>query len=128
MAKKVETVGAFMAELQHARKDEVEALRKIILGANPKITEQIKWNAPSFCFGGDDRVTMRLQPKDRLELIFHRGAKVRDTKGFEFKDSSGLLKWLAKDRAMLSIDDKKDLTAKTAAISKVVNAWMKATA
>jgi hypothetical protein len=33
-----------------------------------------KWNAPSFRHAGEDRVTFRLQPGDKLQLIFHRGA------------------------------------------------------
>ena len=48
--------------------------RKVFVGPNPAllaidlpITERVKWNAPSFCVDGDDRVTMRLQPKDRVE-------------------------------------------------------------
>jgi len=62
-----------------------------------------------------------------VELIFHRGAKVKDTRGFEFKDSTGLLVWVAADRAVVTIQDMKDVKAKKAALVKVVNEWMKAT-
>ncbi|HEY8600883.1 MAG TPA: DUF1801 domain-containing protein, partial [Thermomicrobiales bacterium] len=62
----------FLETLDDSRKAEVEQLRAIILDADPGITEQIKWKAPSFCYRGDDRVTMRLHPKGGVQLIFHR--------------------------------------------------------
>lgn len=74
MARAKETVDAHLARSEHPRKAAISEVRAIILGADPGITEQIKWNAPSFCYGGDDRVTMRLQPRDCLHLVFHRGS------------------------------------------------------
>ncbi len=52
--------------VRHSRKDVVEYLRRLILKCSPEISEQIKWSAPSFTFKGDDRVTMRLQPKNHV--------------------------------------------------------------
>lgn len=86
-------VRTFLAGMDHARKPEIEALRSAILGAGMELTERVKWNAPSFCSGGDGRVTFRLQPGDRVELIFHRDAKKRsDTAGFSFTDPTGLIR------------------------------------
>lgn len=45
-----EQVALFLKELEHPLKDEIEEVRKIILSAADDITEQIKWNAPSFCY------------------------------------------------------------------------------
>jgi uncharacterized protein YdhG (YjbR/CyaY superfamily) len=47
---KTAEVDAFMAKLDHPFKAEVQAVREIIKGVNPHITEQIKWNAPSFSY------------------------------------------------------------------------------
>ena len=52
MAKKRETVDEYMAALDHPFKAEVEALRAIIKGVNPNITEQVKWNSPSYRYKG----------------------------------------------------------------------------
>ena len=119
-----EEVDAFMAQLDHPLKAEVQAVRDIIKGANPAITEHIKWNAPSFCYNGDDKVTMNLHSKDSIQLIFHRGAKVKDSKDFSFEDRTGLLEWLAADRATVKLHNMEDVTAKKAALAKVVNQWM----
>jgi Domain of unknown function (DU1801) len=93
-----------MARLEHPLKEGVQRLRTAILASNDTITEHIKWNAPSFRHAGQDRVTFRLQPGDKLQLIFHRGAKVRtDTAAFAFNDPTGLMTWLAPDLAERSV-------------------------
>jgi hypothetical protein len=121
-------VQAFLRGLKHGRKDEVEAVREIILSAHPGITEQIKWNAPSFCIDGDDRITFRLQPGDRVQLVFHRGARKRDDAAtFSFEDGSGLLEWVARDRALVTFEDLDDVKAKRAAFKDLVRRWMIAT-
>jgi uncharacterized protein YdhG (YjbR/CyaY superfamily) len=43
-------VDEFLDKLDHPFKAEVQALREIIKGVNRHITEQIKWNAPSFSY------------------------------------------------------------------------------
>ncbi|MGD9794392.1 MAG: DUF1801 domain-containing protein [Acidimicrobiia bacterium] len=121
-------VDEFLARLVHARAGEIEHLRSAILACSEDITERIKWNAPSFCCDGDDRVTFRLQPGDRVELIFHRGAKKRhDAAQFTFIDPTGLLTFVAPDRAVLALADSDDTEDKTAPIVALVEAWMRAT-
>ena len=122
-------VDAFLAGMDHARKPEIDALRRAILGARVELTERVKWNAPSFSAGGDDRVTFRLQPGDRVELIFHRGAKKRsDAAAFTFVDPTGLVRWLAPDRGVVVLADAADTDRKTPAIVTLVEAWIEATA
>ena len=123
-----EVVDRFLAELEHPLKAEIERVRAIILAADPEITERIKWKAPSFCYRGDDRVTMRLHPSTRLQLIFHRGAKVKDSTDFTFEDETGLLKWAAKDRAVMTLSDMAAIEANEAALSDLVTRWIYATA
>ena len=122
-------VDAFLRGLAHPRMDDIAAVRAAILASDARITEHVKWKAPSFCFAGDDRVTFRLQPGDRLELIFHRGAKVRaDSADFEFPDDTGLLEWRTADRATLALRDAHDTQAKLPAVVELVGRWMRATA
>src|SRR5919112_2628857 len=100
MTNRSEEVDLLMRRLDHPLKEGIERLRVAILDSNEGITEHVKWNAPSFCYAGVDRVTFRLQPGNRLQLILHRGAKVRDDAAdFRFEDPSGLLEWVAADRA-----------------------------
>jgi hypothetical protein len=57
-------VEQFMAELDHPLKEGVVGLRRAILAADPGITEHVKWNAPSFRYAGEDRVTFHLEEVD----------------------------------------------------------------
>lgn len=127
MSKRNKAVDAFMSTLEHPRKAEVERLRALILDTGEDIQERIKWNAPSFGPGTEDRVTFRLAPKGKLQLIFHRGAKVKDSAGFTFEDKTGLLQWAAKDRAVLELGDADEVKAQTKVIVELVRRWMAAT-
>lgn len=127
MSKQTEEVNQFLKKLKHPLKKEIEKLREIILSADKDISEHIKWNAPSFCYNGDDRVTFRLQPGNRLQLIFHRGAKVKDATDFVFEDTTGLLEWITRDRAAVTFTNIRDVDTKKAALKKLVNQWMQST-
>jgi hypothetical protein len=121
-------VATFMLELTHDRKAEVKQLRIAILAPPLGLTEHIKWNAPSFCIDGDDRITFRLQPGDRLELIFHRGAKKRsDTATFTFTDPSGLMKLLTPDRGVVVLANAAATAHHMPEILHLVEAWVTAT-
>jgi hypothetical protein len=125
MSNRSPEVDKFLSELSHPFKDDVLAVRAAILDSEPEITEHIKWKAPSFCIDGEDRVTFRLQG-DRLQLIFHRGAKVRDDE-FSFEDDTGLMEWASGDRAVVSLDEPGDVPAKLPAVVGLVGRWMQAT-
>lgn len=122
-----EEVDQYLHTLEHPLKAEIEQVRSIILGANEGITEHIKWNAPSFCYQGEDRVTFNLRPQNRIQLIFHRGAKVRKDSDFVFEDPSGMLKWASTDRAILVLKDMEEVETHKSALVKLVSQWMKST-
>jgi hypothetical protein len=119
-------VERFLATLDHPLADAIAGLRNAILTSDPEIAEHIKWNAPSFRYAGDDRVTFRLPPQGGLQLVFHRGAKPKDASGFEFDDALGLLTWVAPDRAIVTFRDAADVEARQAATVETVNRWMRA--
>jgi hypothetical protein len=100
--RKVTDVDTYMRELEHPCKKEMQALRKIILGVDPRITEEIKWNAPSFALG-EHFVTFHGWAKDYVQLIFHHGPKKATSKGVPIDDPEGLLEWLATDRASIPV-------------------------
>jgi len=107
----------------------MEALREIVLSANKGITEHIKWNAPSFCFNGEDRVTFYLHKNEYILIVFHRGAKVKDRKGNGplFKDTTGLLEWVSNDRAIVKLFSIQEVNAKKDLLKKVMKQWIKLT-
>jgi hypothetical protein len=124
-----EQVANFLRTVKHPLKAAIEALRELILNSDKSITEQIKWNGPSFCFGGDDRITFNLHKNDCVMLIFHCGAKGKEVKGKEpiCKDATGLLEWLSNERAVIKIHSLDEMNEKKAKLTKVVKQWIKET-
>jgi hypothetical protein len=116
-------VDTYMAALDHPMKAGVERLRAAFLASNEALTEHIKWKAPSFCFAGVDRVTFKLYPPVRIQLIFHRGAKV-STAPFAFTDDTGLMTFLAPDRAIVTLDTTADVDAHADTLVALVNRWV----
>ena len=118
-------VDQLITKLEHPMKSGVQQLRSAILESNPGITEQVKWKAPSFCFAGEDRVTFRMHPKGLLQLIFHRGAKVRsDSAEFRFEDDTGLMTWATTDRAVVTLKDQAEVDAHQTALVGLINRWI----
>jgi hypothetical protein len=122
-----DSVDAYMAALEHTRKDEIAVLRERILKSDPGISEHVKWNAPSFRYSGDDRITFRLHPKNRVQLVFHMGAR-RSENAFTFEDTSGLLEWVAADRAVVNFADAVAVTRSEGILETLVRRWVHATA
>ena len=120
-------VDDYLAALEHKLKPEIAALRQLIHEAVPGLTERIKWNAPSFGPGEDDRVTMRLHPGDRLQLILHRGAKAGADDLFRFEDPDKLISWAAPDRGVVTIRDVADLAAKAEPLKAILARWVACT-
>src|ERR1044071_1971786 len=71
MANRTVQVNEFMERLDHPLKAEVELLREIIKQVNKEITEQIKWNAPSFSYRDEYLVTFNLRETKHIHLVFH---------------------------------------------------------
>jgi hypothetical protein len=119
-------VGEFMRELDHPLKRDIETVRQIILNVDPGIGESIKWNAPSFRTT-DFFATFNLRSRDSVQLIFHTGAKVKATAatGINIADPAGLLKWLARDRCLVTLGAGNDIRAKRAAFEAIVREWIR---
>ncbi|MDV4151311.1 DUF1801 domain-containing protein [Clostridium sp. AL.422] len=124
-----EQVKEYLNNLEHPLKNEIEEVRRIILSCNKEITEHIKWNAPSFCFKDEDRITFNLHGKGYFQIIFHCGAKVKDKKSKEplFYDTSGLLKWVDNDRAIVKLVNMDDINDKKEKLAEVVVKWIEVT-
>ena len=118
-------VETFLAALEHPFKQEILAVRQIILGADPSIAEGIKWNAPSFRTS-EFFATFNLRAKDGVQVILHLGAKTRDNSTtVAIADPESLLEWLAKDRASARFRDLEDIDAKRTAFANVIRQWIK---
>ena len=120
-------VTAFLDGQNHPLRKEIQALRIIILSADNRLTENIKWNGPNYCLEQADRITMKIQPPKQVQLIFHRGAKVQNQpKERLIKDDTGLLTWKENDRAVATFKSRADIESKKASLTKIVKDWISA--
>ena len=117
----------FFAACKHPLLAELLALRTIVQQSAPKLAEIIKWNAPSYHIaGGDDCLTFNLSAKDRVRLVFHCGAKQKDTRGQGplVEVDHAWLQWPADDRAVATFFDMAEVEAAKPSLIKLVRAWI----
>ncbi len=110
-------VDAYMRDVDHPFKAEMEAVRAIILSASPKLSERIKWNAPSFFYKEDlGAFHPRATEYAHLILLFPDGM------GIPAKNS--LLEGKEKDRREAKFYSLADVETKKAQLTKLVKGWV----
>jgi hypothetical protein len=87
-------------------------VRKIIRAANPKLSERIKWNAPSYYYK-EDILTFGPYRTHKLLLVFHHPAVVEII--------SGLLEGNYKDRRLVHFKDRTDAEKNKQELSRIIN-------
>lgn len=118
-------IDAWMDASTHSLTSTMQAVRKFILGLDPAIGEEIKWNAPSFHLG-EHFATMNLRQPDAVRVILHRGAKARPlpTSGLVIDDRDDLLEWLGPDRALLTFHDSAEVETRRPALAPILRQWI----
>jgi hypothetical protein len=125
--KQITSVAMYMNTLQHPLKAEIEALRQIILSIDPRIKEEVKWNAPSF-FIEHHFATFKLYPPKQIQVVLHADTKSK-LKGASFRisDPHVLLTWAASDRCVATFTNMADLLQKKTAFVDIVKQWIEHT-
>ena len=118
---------AFLASLTHPHKDASLRLRALLREADPRVVEELKWNAPSFAID-EHFATFQLRAKTGVMLVMHFGAKKRASlpERPAIADPDGMLGWAADDRAIITFADLADVEARREAFVAVVRAWIAA--
>ena len=106
-------------------KREILALRALILGADPRIAESVKWNAPSF-HTSEHFATFHLRARSGVQVVLHLGAKPRPDAGVRaaIADEGALLQWRGPDRATATFRDQQDVTARGDAFVRIIRRWI----
>jgi uncharacterized protein YdhG (YjbR/CyaY superfamily) len=68
-------VDAWFARYENPMKEVVLRVREIVLGADSRIEECIKWQAPTFTFEGN-LASFFPKSKQHASLMFHLGARI----------------------------------------------------
>lgn len=123
-SKQIENADALLSQLKHEMLEEIHALRKIILDADPNIEEQVKWNSPAYFFTGNmenydpksylkDLLVLHLRKPNQILMVFPNGALITpplDVLEGDYEDG----------RRMISIEKGEDLNEKSQAIQQCI--------
>lgn len=107
-----EKVNDYMQWLNRPLKTEMEAVRAIMMGANSKLSERVKWNAPSYYYKAD-LVTFHPRATKHVHLVFHHIAIVTI--------QSPLLHGEYKDRRMMYLQNMEEVEAHRTALQQIMN-------
>lgn len=107
-------VDAWLDAYDNPMKPVVAAMREMILAADPRVTEAIKWQAPTFVYKGNIASFFPKATK-HASLMFHKGAEIPGT----FPHLTGDGKE-ARSFKVMSLDD---LSEKAAELTQIVVAW-----
>lgn len=107
-------VALYMENLSHPLKTEIEALRGIIKNCSEKISERIKWNAPSYYYK-EDIVTFGppARSADKILLVFHHPHVVTI--------KSPLLEGDYKDRRLAYFKNMQEIEENRTEIAQIIN-------
>jgi hypothetical protein len=107
-----EQVIEWMNKLDVEMKPAVDAVRKIIKAAGPKLNERIKWNAPSYYYKEDIVTFGPTKGKDKIILVFHHPKIV--------KIKSDLLTGEYKDRRLTYFNSLKEIKENRKELERII--------
>jgi len=108
-------VDEWFAAYDNPQRDLVRAVRDAVLDADARVTEAIKWQAPTFIYRGNI-ASFYPKTKTHASLMFHRGA--------ELDDPDGLLEGEGDVSRVARFLDADDLEAKRDALQALIRQWI----
>ncbi len=107
-------VDEWFAGYDNPMKEVVQAVREVILAADPRIEETIKWQAPTFVYRGN-LASFFPKSKKHASLMFHKGKFIPG----DFPNLEGD----GKEARSMKFTDLADLAAKKDELTAIVVAW-----
>ena len=107
-------VDAWLAAYDNPMKDVVAAMREAILAADGRVTETIKWQAPTFVYKGNI-ASFFPKAKKHASLMFHKGASIPG----DFAHLEGD----AQEGRTFKCASMDDLSAMKSELQAIVTAW-----
>ena len=110
----VSEVDEFLEGLDHPLLSVLGSVREVILAADQRIEECIKWKSPTFTYEGN-LASINPRAKKHISLMFHTGAKIPG----DFPSLSGS----GETARYLTFADESEVQAKRAELERIVHAW-----
>lgn len=107
-------VDAWLADYDNPMKPVVSAIRDHILACDPRISEEIKWQAPTFVYKGNI-ASFFPKAKKHASLMFHKGAEIPGR--FACLEGDG------KEARSVKVQNLDDLALKADELAAICIAW-----
>jgi uncharacterized protein YdeI (YjbR/CyaY-like superfamily) len=122
--KKHTTVSEFLEDLTPDTRQQVEAVREIILDTVP-VTEHIKWNSPSYIYKNEDRITFNLHGDD-VKILIHMGATRKEDKKAKpiMEDPANIISWSSDIRGIITFKTMNEIAAKKQDLEHTLRRWL----
>lgn len=114
---------AWLDRQDAAAREGIDLLRIIVCDVGAPWQETIKWNAPSFALGGEDRVTLGVERGGGWRVVLHRGARVH-VGDFAFEDRHGLAQWPTADRGVVRFRDLDAVRKSRTELTALIADWV----
>ncbi|UVJ39097.1 DUF1801 domain-containing protein [Arthrobacter sp. CJ23] len=108
-------VDSWLQAYENPHRELVARIREFILDVDPRVSEAVKWQAPTFIFKGNI-ASFFPRAKKNVTLMFHLGASIRDELGLLEGDGEV-------SRVARFVDDA-DFESKKPALEAVIRAWI----
>ena len=108
-------VDKYLDQKQHPLTNEIQRVRELMLEADPRVEEVIKWSSPTFMYKGNI-ASFFMNSKKHVSLMFHKGALL--------PNRSGLLEGDGKEARTAKFSDLDDIEKKAAAVKATVQEWI----
>ena len=120
--------GSRIDGIDHPMRAEIDRLRSIMMSAGAGLSEGIKWNGPNYSIDDKDRITLKIHPPKQIQIIFHRGAKVKEQpKARLLKEDYKFLQWKENDRAVATFKNLDEIERHSGLIKEAVARWVEVT-
>lgn len=107
-------VDAWLAAYDNPMKPVVTAIRDLVLESDPRISESIKWQAPTFEYKGNI-ASFFPRARKHASLMFHKGAEIPGA--FPHLEGDG------KEARSFKVKDLADLAGKSDELRAIFKAW-----
>ena len=108
-------VETFISTKNHPLEKEIRKVREIILQADDRIEEAIKWKSPTFMYKGNI-ASFFFNAKKFVSLMFHKGAIIAST--------NDLLEGDGKEARVARFYNLEDIDSKKQALIELIQAWI----
>lgn len=110
-------VQTWFDQLNHPLRNVMLEVRTLMLSADPRLTETMKWKSPTFMYRGNI-ASINPRAKAHVSLMFHTGAKIPGT--------HPVLEGGGDTARYVRFESAADVKAKSEAVKQVIRSWCSA--